>query len=710
VRALGIVDWTGLDKTGQTIAGVLPLFDITTSEWRSIHADKEFPALGRAFWFRATATETELLYFRAEDNVGGKEYEFKVTEPHVAIEVRDLRELGTPEIVRRALSAGLKWPALVAGRALLWCADDLVVGPVKLVPSNNNLITFEHPQRHEIPCYSKNDIDLREVPDPRYKRFVLAETSPLVANSYVDWDTDKLVVRRAITWAAERAKEKEKEIALTKRQIEEAASYLTNSGANPKLKLEYYRLQRTLEMIAGVQRANEVTNSAIEALQKHPVISKELEELRERVTTTVTEDIRKALKKEHEALAQTQLDREQLASEVETAQSQLENIRIRIDDAVRDIEVEVDRRIAEVLEKPATLLAESAILRTVLNEPKGRITQSNDPQSDIKKRPSIAWPRSQNVITEFKDFKKLLLRSSKATQVPLKVFWRIHAAISSRLLPVLAGPQSIKALEGYARVACGARVFRIHASPSFFEVSDLFGKFDSVRGQFLPHPAGLIDVLETARQSSGQALVIIEGANRAPTESYLLPLLQAVQSNSTLQLFHPTVAAPSDPYYDMCEINWPTNLLLAMTVVEGATTLPISPDIWINAVLVETDGDSAGISPYPEVSEVNLDEEMTGLPDQQTGISDALLESLPAYVPFRNTSERYLSALSYFESDLHNLETAFIESLLLPLIVSLSSDEECDKALNHLIEAASTSASDPLELEPLAQRIRRRLS
>src|SRR5688572_11879956 len=114
-----------MDKFDQRIAGVLPLFEIMTPEWRPIRADEEFPERGLAFWYKAAAAENELIYFRADEVSGGKD-EFKVADHQLATEVLDFRRLGTPERVRLALAAGLNWPGVVSGRTLLWCADEMV--------------------------------------------------------------------------------------------------------------------------------------------------------------------------------------------------------------------------------------------------------------------------------------------------------------------------------------------------------------------------------------------------------------------------------------------------------------------------------------------------------------------------------------------------------------------------------------------------------
>jgi hypothetical protein len=706
VRVLGVVDWTGVDKSGQAIAGVSPLFEVMPSGWRSIDAAKEFPTNGLAFWFRAEAAKGELIFFRSEENPGGKDYEFKVTEHDVASEVRDFRKLGPPETVRLALTAGLKWRDPATGRALLWCADDVVVGPMRLIATETGLLTFEHPQKHEIPCYASKEIEIKEVPFSPAMRFVLAEDCRLIPSSYVDWDSDKLVARRAITWAVDRSKQAGNGIELTRNQIRDAAAYLTNSGDDAKLKLEQYRLQRTLRMFAEIQAADEAAVSAVEALQNYPSIARGLELLRDEVKVSTADAVRQTLEVEQEAIASAKLEREQLQVEIINAQARIESLREQMELEIQEIDLEVEKRVSEILRKPAELLAEVAILRSIFRGSAPPVNRVDGRQS-TPNISSMEWPIVSNPITGYREFRSALVKSAAAAAVPVTALLRIHAAFSSGAYPFLGGPHAMKALEAYARTACGGRIFRVHIPPNFFVASDVFGKLDVGSRRFSPHAAGLIDILRIARSYVGFALVVLEGANRAPIESYLLPLLDSIAGDRYLRLFHQASVSIDDPYREMHHVQWPSNLLLAATVVEGATTLPISLEIWSRGLFIETDGDVPLGTTLPEVSDIACDKPLSGLPEERIGITDVLLESLPEYGPFRGLSERFISNLSRFEPDDQKLERAFLETILLPIAITSTGDEEVSEALARLSNASNALSAD--EMQHLARRLRRRI-
>lgn len=706
MKLLGFVDWENVDRGGRRIAGVTPLFEIVAPTWRAVSAE-EFPTQGKVFWFQASAEKDALIYFRVEENTGEFKDQFKVAEPQFAIEVLDLRTIGSPEEVRQSFSAGLRRTGFVPRRALLWCEDDLFIGPVNIHASGTDTYTFEHPQRHKINCYSRK-LDVREISYGRTLRYVVADISLGPPDSFVDWDEDKVVIRRAISWAIDRAKERGDELGLTRNLVQQAAAQLTMAGSSAELKLERYRLQRAAEIIADRSLSEDIAQSAVEALQSHPVIVDQLNQLREQIKKAVTNEVNESLAAGRAALEEAKQQKEQIQSEIEAANSELEDLQTQIDSKVLAVDDEVNRRIGEILEKPAALLAEVAILQAVLQSTNHSTTDSGD--SPLTKNPHpIAWTKSSKIISDQTELRKSLVASYKASGVPVKVGGRVHSALRAGLMPILAGPRSLKALEAYARIVCGGRMFRVNVAPSYLDPGDLFGKFDTDHSRFLPHPAGLVDVLENARQTHGYALVVIEGANRAPTESYLLPILQCAFGNFNLQLLHPSLISPEAAYRDLAEIRWPSNVLLSASIVEGATTLPLCRDLWNAAVLVDTDGETPKPSAVPDVVELDPESGLMRVEPPIEGEAD-YFEMLPGYEALRESSERYLSALSNFEGDQEKLVRALAESILLPFAASITDDEERGELLQPLTKMVSTVGLPTAELESLVRKIRRRIA
>ena len=120
---------------------------------------------------------------------------------------------------------------------------------------------------------------------------------------------------------------------------------------------------------------------------------------------------------------------------------------------------------------------------------------------------------------------RLQIASFKGRGLPPAAYQPLHAAFASGLLPVVAGSRAIDALYAYAQVATAGRSVTVQATTSVADVQDLFGRVAERR--FIPHPAGLIDIVRAARKSEGLFLVILDGINRGATESFLLPLMRA---------------------------------------------------------------------------------------------------------------------------------------------------------------------------------------
>ena len=90
-------------------------------------------------------------------------------------------------------------------------------------------------------------------------------------------------------------------------------------------------------------------------------------------------------------------------------------------------------------------------------------------------------------------------------------------------------------------------------------------------------------------------LVILDGVNRAPAESYLLPLLacyldaQRGITSRTLPLFHEAAVSPDDPYIASAQLRWPKNVLLTGTVADGRNALTLPNELWGSTCLIKLD-------------------------------------------------------------------------------------------------------------------------
>ena len=62
----------------------------------------------------------------------------------------------------------------------------------------------------------------------------------------------------------------------------------------------------------------------------------------------------------------------------------------------------------------------------------------------------------------------------KAVGIQASTYHRIHAALSARLMPVLAGPKALEALKAYAHMATGGRIAVVQVTNALAEPGDLW--------------------------------------------------------------------------------------------------------------------------------------------------------------------------------------------------------------------------------------------
>jgi hypothetical protein len=151
-KLLGVITGTKADKRGEPVAWVKPLFEVGT--WREVEPG-EFPSRGSVFWPQAKdVIPNALVLVRIKENTvqQGFKDEFMVVEGHSALEALDFREIDNLEQIRALLHVGVAFSGILPTRYLIWCRDNVVVGPVGLVLGPNGTI-LEKNNRQRISCF-----------------------------------------------------------------------------------------------------------------------------------------------------------------------------------------------------------------------------------------------------------------------------------------------------------------------------------------------------------------------------------------------------------------------------------------------------------------------------------------------------------------------------------------------------------------------------
>ena len=126
--------------------------------------------------------------------------------------------------------------------------------------------------------------------------------------------------------------------------------------------------------------------------------------------------------------------------------------------------------------------------------------------------------------------RKTLAAHVSAGRFSLHAMLGLHASFLAGAVPVLMGIRGYELLSAYASAVAGGRLHWIPVAHSTMEPQDLLGRFDARAARIVPSATGLLDVVRDATTSGRLHVVVLEGFNRAPTEGYLSPILNAAQA------------------------------------------------------------------------------------------------------------------------------------------------------------------------------------
>jgi hypothetical protein len=679
MRFLGVVHWTNRDKGGIPIAGVRPLVELQKTEWRSIDASEEFPSQGQAFWWNAhAAMEGALIFFSTEPNPGQKD-EFRVVEPKPAHEILDLRGVGSEREVLAALERGIRGPDyLSASRVMVWCGSDVLIGPVDLVCAATGTLKLNGVNLARVPMYVCDSTQVRSVSLDRSTRLLRGEDAPPTA--YVDWDNDTTVLRRALD-AAVRVAKLMGRTGQTKKQIEDAARDLAEQGAGPDAKLDLYRVERALSLLKNTDAVVRSAGDLAKLLLEHPAVKLSLDaaaaKVREDVEQSARAAIEQELARERAALSETNEARKRAKLELDANERDLLKIKGQVtaaresaETAAKEADAAVEARVLVAIERPMDLLAEVGVLRPFFRS--GGIVAANAKASPVPSK--LNWSRTRG--EDFKDkasFRRHLTGAARAQGVDPSLMLHVHAAVVARLMPMTLGPSAFAALVAYAQAACGGRLLIIHVSPSAVQPND----FDEL-------PAGgLLAAATAAKDIDGLSVVILEGANRAPLEASVVPLLQLTEVG-------------------LSSLAISGGLRLSASLVAGATTVPVTPQIWSHAAAIYPDPSSPSAQ-NGTLGDLVLSNDLLAPGEEPKGAIDTLLDAWPDCRDLHPAMSRFGSALARLYDDSPRISEALLHSIVLPYVATAFSVEEQTETLAKVGDADGAIAR-------ALRRLRKRLA
>ncbi len=515
----------------------------------------------------------------------------------------------------RILNRGLSLAFHPTPRVFIAIGGQRWVGPLTLEKRNDRwwLDNQERQTPYRVVDSSGENYLIQTFIDER-RTFLRPDFKPVLIDE-CDWSPAEVAIKRAIRWvtshdetfkaahnftnaALQAATEHLTSATLTEqRQIARAQSYLSEIAAFP-IKVKEFR-----DELLSLPSVKQHIREAAEHARADAIAGEQqrLAMLRAEQTTLKTE--RDQLAQQNEALRRSA--QHSYADEVAAIQAkivgqqhELDAIAAQIADRRASLNAELDladatiqAKIRDITAQPYTALADALIVRAMLDG--GRIDPNLPLAAAVNATGAVpllpeAMCAHGVLLSDAPKVKSAIQRAFRSQGFSSRFGWMIHSITVADGLPLIVGPDALDMAECYAAVIAAGRALTIPISPATIEPTDLLGHLDTQTGSWRLHAAGLLDLLTVASTLAAREqlfVVVLEGVNRAPVESYLLPLLACVRdSRRSIALAHPTQLPASSPY--PARISWPRNVLLIGTVSEGRMSLPLVQEMWAHAALL----------------------------------------------------------------------------------------------------------------------------
>jgi hypothetical protein len=625
---LGRVKRAPQASDGYRFASVEPLIESSPSgsEWLSHVGDavSRFPNRGLVHWHDAPTglREGSLWQFAVDDHPfterADRPEQYQLRDAQEAIEVLDLRSWEDEAALRSTVTAeGLPLTsAPIARRVLLWLASGLCVGPLLLKRGTApGLWVLDAPEAHRdaarMPVWHLAATDINRVPLEGSRWFVGPGVELDRSGGIQNWTSDAHVARSVLGRLRKMDPDLVKALGVTDNLFRDYLHHVENGrmgGVDPAV--ERARADRLSGFRNAIQRDVALLTEAAEALLATEAVRMEVER---QVQSKVAEEVRARQSEIDVALAEKteQLTRLQVkldASELKSTSldtALLEKQR-DLEQKVGSFEREVASRLEEIARRPEAIFAEAAVMRAILAPVTGG--HGLGPAHAPARRGAGAFQHFGESSPQLADdaaVRRALAAHAGAGALSLHAILGVHAAFVAGTVPVIVGTRGYDVLRAYASAMAGGRLHWIPTGSSTMEPQDVLGRFESTSARIVPSPSGLLDVVNDATRSGRLHVVVFEGFNRAPTEAYLSPILEAARATRAgdavraIPLASLALLAEDDPYRQLARLAWPINVLIACLPIDGSAILPVPESLWRFLALL--DGDDRDRKPMPSI-------------------------------------------------------------------------------------------------------------
>lgn len=695
---IGIVERINHEKG---LGSVSPLYHDMGDGWENADPS-DYPTRGRLFWRNAPDIEVgAVISCRTDHNAHGEDH-FSVADGLVLSSVEDVRPLNYADAAEDLRIRMRGKPSHGRVRDVyLWCAEDKLVGPFKIGHAGTKGASpDEFGRLDRMPVRLAEHAVLRG-PGGKY---YCDPTVPPVA--FVDCRNDEVMLKTALRDAMEINKEAgtpTPAFLSTKTQIQQAANLLRAAESSNDRRNKLARLERALRICSESEAVRSRASELAEQLLSHPAVASELERIRKSTRAQALAEGRRDFESE---LASLRENETKLRSELDELEHALEMKRdelAKIDQSVMrqldDLDSRVLERVGQAVDNASELLADSVLLRALGQAPKHGL-----PSAAARTTRPFRALKGTVTVSKASEFDQFLRASANAYGLPHMALRQIHAAVRAGLIPVVSGNGAGAALAAYAAVACNGRVASLPVAHDFLSPVDLLGVRASDPTKQRIHADILLAASKDA-ETGGPGLLVLQSVNQAPTEAYLLPWLQAHDRGIAVP-----PAAQGTVGCSRAAIH--KNLLIAATAAAGATTAPLSPDIWGFCVAIDVPAPAQNPPGHVTPAQLELGPNVPSASHVRqltTRLNEFLGDFWVLDDGLSTTARRFGDAVHEVSKG-DSVTNTIAMSVLLPALATSLSGSDLAKATDAVVKWCGNDKADAKSFRQLANRFHRRFA
>lgn len=459
-------------------------------------------------------------------------------------------------------------------------SDTQLVGPV-ILAQDKPIHKWVLDRSQPLPC----------VQGPKEKQTIsvgsrrfLRPDAHLATCGYVDWASDKEILRRTLKSLRKRDNAFRNSLGLTHKAVDRLVSQLPFDDTGSMPTLDAYRVERARQIVDGIDQHARILDGIVDDLLAMPRIQREIERATIEAGAQAKRVAERELCETRDRIGQLEELEAKKRGEIDRLNELIEERRAQTKVLIDRLDDEMTTRLARVLERPQETLADIALFRAALSLA-GAGSQSKSTASPKERANRVAASAARKIGT-FGELRSALRDQCRVLHVSSALCQPLHAAFTAGLMPVLAGPQSFDVLVAYAEAVAGGRCLWLPVTPSFLSPTDLLSYNDGE----------LLDLLLDAPASHEMHLVVLDGVNRAPVESYLMPIIDCYASKDEscarrMLPVHGLARTWADQRASRPRrVSWPPNVLIAGTLVSGVSTLSLSGEYWRRSAYIDSEG------------------------------------------------------------------------------------------------------------------------